>query len=90
MKPINRHLKVSLVSDDTASLDDAGVVLPNGYTVQTPWVTATVEAISTDCQNTQFQVGNTVVFPSNMLVEVQSGSAVHNFIQENYIICYEE
>ena len=89
MKPLNRHLKVVVVEDNTQSEADSGVVLPTGYSVQKPWTTAKVVAASDDC-TLSLREGATVVFQTNMLVDVNVGSDTYSFVQENYIVCYDE
>ena len=89
MKPLNRHLKVVIVNDEAQSEDDSSLVLPDGYTVQSPWTTATVTEVSDDCACSDLQ-GATVVFQTNMLVSVETGTETHSFVQENYIVCYNK
>ena len=88
MKPLNRHLKVVVVKDDTQT-EDLGVVLPTGYSVESPWTTAKVVSLSDDC-TLSISEGSTVIFQTNMLVDVNVGSETHSFVQENYIVCYDK
>lgn len=89
MKPLNRHLKVVVVDDEAQSKDDMSLVLPTGYTVDKPWTTATVVDVSDDCTRSDLE-GATVVFQTNMLVDVNVGTETHSFVQENYIVCYDK
>ena len=89
MKPLNRHLKVTVATDDTQSDNDSGVVLPNGYKIDNPWTTATVIEASDDCTHSDL-TGATVNFQTNMLVDVNTEGATHSFVQENYIVCYSK
>ena len=89
MKPLNRHLKVAVVTDDPQSDNDSGVVLPNGYRVDNPWTTATVIEASDDCTHSDLK-GATVIFQTNMLVDVNTEGETHSFVQENYVVCYNK
>ena len=89
MKPLNRHLKVVVVNDEAQPEDDMSLVLPTGYTVDKPWTTATVVGVSDDCTRSDLE-GATVVFQTNMLVDVNVGTETHSFVQENYIVCYDK
>lgn len=89
MKPLNRHLKVVVVNDEAQSEDNMSLVLPTGYTVDKPWTTATVVGVSDDCTRSDLE-GATVVFQTNMLVDVNVGTETHSFVQENYIVCYDK
>ena len=89
MKPLNRHLKVVVVNDEAPSENDVSLVLPTGYTVDKPWTTAKVVGVSDDCTRSDLE-GATVVFQTNMLVDVNVGTETHSFVQENYIVCYDK
>ena len=90
MKPLNRHLKVVVVNDEAQQTEDElSLILPNGYTVDKPWTTATVVGVSEDCTRSDLE-GATVVFQTNMLVDGNIGTETHSFVQENYIVSYDK
>jgi len=85
--PMNRHL---LVRPTGAYGDEetTGIVLPQDYINAQEHVTVEVLSVAADC--TAFSEapsgGCTIVVPKNMILEINTGSATYNLVQENYIL----
>lgn len=85
MIPLNRYVRVEIKSESPAEGD---VLMPDGYKVAKEWESAQVRAVSSDCKMFEASdVGNTIIFPGNMLVTVDVGGDKHFFVQENYVVC---
>ncbi len=87
MEPMNKHIKVSLVTHSINPAAD-GVLMPDGYKAVQEWQSAVITDISDDCISVDdYDVGSVIVFPGNMLLSVTSAGEQYHFVQENYVIC---
>lgn len=87
MTPLNRHVGVTLQSQGSPDIENA-VLMPENYNPTKEWEVAQVTAVASDCKMFgSLDVGNTIIFPGNMLVCVDLHGEKHYFVQENYVVC---
>lgn len=81
--PTNRNLLLELPVSEQE--DQKGVLLPESFQPKAEFEVAKVVGAASDC-NTKWKQGNFIVFPSNMLVEVEVNGRTLAIIQENYVL----
>ena len=84
--PKNRYLLVQTQKQEDA---DTGVLLPEGFQPKAEFEVAKVVAVASDCNSTWKQ-GSFIVFPSNMLQQVDINGSKVNLVSENYVLGYVE
>jgi co-chaperonin GroES (HSP10) len=77
--PTNRNLLLELKASEQE--EQTGVLLPEGF--------QKVVAVAQDC-NTTWKQGSYIVFPSNMLQQVEVNGRRVSLVSENYVLGYVE
>lgn len=86
-KPTNRNLLLELKTSEQE--EQTGVLLPEGFQPKAEFEVAKVVAVAQDC-NTAWEQGSYVVFPSNMLQQVEVSGNKVSLVSENYVLGYVE
>ena len=84
-KPTNRNVLVTLPREDKS--DETGVLLPEGFQKKAEFQVAEVVSSASDCGH-DWKKGHHIVFPTNMLQQIDVGKSKINIIAENYILGY--
>jgi|TARA_R110000744_G_scaffold186173_1_gene305527 co-chaperonin GroES (HSP10) len=83
-KPRNRHILVELESQEEE--EESIVLLPDSQIIRREeYILALVRDISPDCK-LDISIGDKVIAPGNVVIDVQSDSGCISLIQENYIL----
>ena len=85
--PTNRNLLLELKTSEQE--EQTGVLLPEGFQPKAEFEVAKVVAVASDCNSTWKQ-GSFIVFPSNMLQQVDINGNKVNLVSENYVLGYVE
>lgn len=89
--PTNRHLLISSpeaepTEEKEISSGLAGFVMPDGVTVESDqYLVVRVEDIAQDC-SIPVNKGDSVIIPSNMVVDVTTKTCGVKMVQENYVL----
>ena len=85
--PTNRNLLLELKTSEQE--EQTGVLLPEGFQPKAEFEVAKVVAVAQDCSTTWKQ-GSYIVFPSNMLQQVEVNGQRVSLVSENYVLGYVE
>jgi co-chaperonin GroES (HSP10) len=85
--PTNRNLLLELSVSEQEEQKD--VLLPEGFQPKAEFEVAKVVAVAQDC-NTTWRQGSLIVFPSNMLQQVDINGRKVSLVSENYVLGYVE
>ena len=85
--PTNRNLLLELKTSEQEEQTD--VLLPEGFQPKAEFEIAKVVAVASDC-NSIWKQGSFIVFPSNMLQQVNINGSKVNLVSENYVLGYVE
>ena len=85
--PTNRNLLLELKASEQE--EQTGVLLPDGFQPKAEFEVAKVVAVAQDC-NTTWKQGSYIVFPSNMLQQVEVNGRRVSLVSENYVLGYVE
>ncbi len=84
LTPKNRHVLISARPPE----EDPGqtsFVLPDSYKQQADHMVATVLETADDC-TLSITVGDSIIVPTNMLLDIAHGSTGYQMILENYVL----
>jgi co-chaperonin GroES (HSP10) len=82
-KPRNRNILIEL--EVTEEKEEISVLLPEGYSRKDEYVSALVKDLSPDCK-LDINVGDKIIAPSNVVLEIKSTEGNISLVQENYIL----
>jgi co-chaperonin GroES (HSP10) len=85
--PTNRNLLLELKASEQE--EQTGVLLPEGFQPKAEFEVAKVVAVASDC-NATWRQGSYIVFPSNMLQQVDINGRKVSLVSENYVLGYVE
>lgn len=85
--PTNRNLLLELKTSEQEEQKD--VLLPEGFQPKAEFEVAKIVMAASDC-NTRWKQGNFIVFPSNMLQQVEVAGNKVSLVSENYVLGYVE
>ena len=85
--PTNRNLLLELRTSEQE--EQAGVLLPEGFQPKAEFEVAKIVAVASD-GNTVWKQGSFIVFPSNMLQQVDVAGSKVSIVSENYVLGYVE
>lgn len=85
--PTNRNLLLELKTSEQE--EQTGVLLPEGFQPKSEFEVAKIVAAASDCNSTWKQ-GSFIVFPSNMLQQVEVSGNKVSLVSENYVLGYVE
>ena len=85
IEPVNRHLLVELVEDESDESESALVLLPEGY--QKPASPYSIVKLVNHAQDCKIAyAGEKLLIPTSMMIEASCGGRAINLIQENYVL----
>lgn len=89
-KPTNRNILVEIEKPEEQQQTD--ILLPTGATQAPQFYVGKIIATAFDCSGTfnSTNLGKMIVFPSNMLQQVEISGEEVNLISENYVLGYVE
>lgn len=87
IKPSNRNILVEIVSNEQEQQSD--ILVPNGSIKRPEYSVGKTLARSIDCKD-WVRVGQLIIFPSNMIQEIEVNGQRAAFIAENYVLGYVE
>ena len=87
IKPSNRNILVEIVNDEQEQQSD--ILVPNGSIKRPEYSVGKTLAYSIDCKDSG-RVGQLIIFPSNMIQEIEVNGQKAVFIAENYVLGYVE
>jgi co-chaperonin GroES (HSP10) len=82
-KPRNRNILIEL--EPPEEKEEISVLLPEGYSRKGEYVSALVKDLSPDCK-LDINVGDKIIAPSNVVLEIKSAEGNISLVQENYIL----
>ena len=82
--PVNRMLLLHPAEEDAEG--EANILLPDDYKARSPYGSATVLAVASDCK-VEVSGGDDIVFDNSMLQEVNVNGETHYLLLENYVMC---
>ena len=85
--PTNRNLLLELSVSEQE--EQSSVLLPEGFQPKAEFEVAKIVAVASDC-NTTWKQGSFIVFPSNMLQQVDVAGKKVSIVSENYVLGYVE
>jgi hypothetical protein len=85
--PTNRNLLLELSVSEQEEQKD--VLLPEGFQPKAEFEVAKIITAASDC-NTRWRQGSLIVFPSNMLQQVEVSGNKVSLVSENYVLGYVE
>ena len=85
--PTNRNLLLELQVEEKSEQTD--VLLPEGFQPRAEFEVAKIVTAASDC-NTVWKQGSFIVFPSNMLQQVDVNGNKVSLVSENYVLGYVE
>lgn len=87
IKPSNRNILVEIVNNEQEQESD--ILVPNGSIKRPEYSVGETLAYSVDCKDWGC-VGQLIIFPSNMIQEIEVNGQKATFIAENYVLGYVE
>ena len=82
-KPRNRNILIEL--EVAEEKEELSVLLPEGYSRKDEYVSGRVKELSPDCK-LDINVGDNIIAPSNVVLEIKSKEGNISLVQENYIL----
>jgi len=82
-RPRNRHILIELEAPEEK--DEISVLLPEGYSRKDEYISALVRDLSPDCK-LDINVGDKIIAPGNVVLEIKSEGGNISLVQENYIL----
>lgn len=85
--PSNRNILIEIVNNEEQQSD---ILVPNGSIKRPEYSIGKTLAYSVDCETGFQTIGRLVIFPSNMIQEIEVNGQKATFIAENYVLGYVE